>query len=675
MSRPIVHMIGAALMSAAALIPAGALAQQAVARIALTPATPRMVAGDTLRLTARALDANGAPVANATIRFQQVAAQFEGVVTPDGLVQAGAPSTIPLVVSAIAGDQKPVILHVQVVVDPGPAATITIAPRPTTLLVGQDFRVGAQVQSRAGDSRNDVATWTSSASAVARVGPDGTITGVAPGKSTITAAVGAVGAVRTTLDVTVVPAALGSLTIAPVRPNARTGDVIRFTVAATDASGRPVTGLTPTWMFSPGHGQLDADGAFVGYEAGTYSVSASFGSRTAQTSVTLAPRDVRRPATVVGSIVRSAFPTSEVWVHPNGKVAYLGTHLGGDSVYVLNVADPTKPSIVDSVMVNARVINDVMTSEDGKVLVVTREGADNRKNGIVIYTLDDPMHPKLAGEFTDGVTAGVHSAYVYTQEKFGRHVYLTNDGTGAMHVIDINDPAKPKEVAQWKTPRSDAGRMLHDIDVRDGFLYGSWWNDGLVILDIGAGVKGGSPSNPQFVSQFKYDLNALYKQVEAIGGAGFIRGTHTAWRHKNYIFIADEVFTMEDIGKLSAKQASRAFGRLQVVDVSDVMQPKSVAYYEPEYGGVHNVWVAGDTLYMGAYNAGFRAFDISGELRGDLRAQQREIVHVNPVDANGFIPNTTMTWGVVVKDGIAYVNDFNSGLFLIRIQPKPAIVP
>ena len=51
-----------------------------------------------------------------------------------------------------------------------------------------------------------------------------------------------------------------------------------------------------------------------------------------------------------------------------------------------------------------------------------------------------------------------------------------------------------------------------------------------------------------------------------------------------------------------------------------------MAWYEPEYGGVHNIWVAGDTLYMGAYNAGFRAFDISGELKGDLRAQGREMV-------------------------------------------------
>jgi hypothetical protein len=58
---------------------------------------------------------------------------------------------------------------------------------------------------------------------------------------------------------------------------------------------------------------------------------------------------------------------------------------------------------------------------------------------------------------------------------------------------------------------------------------------------------------------------------------------------------------------------------VQVIDVSDLKRPRSVAWYEPEYGGVHNVWVTGDTLYMGAYNAGFRAFDVSGELRGDLR--------------------------------------------------------
>ena len=29
-----------------------------------------------------------------------------------------------------------------------------------------------------------------------------------------------------------------------------------------------------------------------------------------------------------------------------------------------------------------------------------------------------------------------------------------------------------------------------------------------------------------------------------------------------------------------------------------------------------------------------------------------------------------MTWGVVVKNGLAYVNDFNSGLYLVRMEPE-----
>ena len=75
---------------------------------------------------------------------------------------------------------------------------------------------------------------------------------------------------------------------------------------------------------------------------------------------------------------------------------------------------------------------------------------------------------------------------------------------------------------------------------------------------------------------------------------------------------------------------------------------------------------------MGAYNAGFRAFDVSGQLKGDLRAQGREMVHVNTADMTGKVQNTAMTWGVVVnpKDGLAYVNDMYNGLWIVRLEPK-----
>ncbi|QJR35741.1 Ig-like domain-containing protein [Gemmatimonas groenlandica] len=655
--------------------PLAALSAQAapkIARLVITPASRTVVAGDTMRLRTEARDAQGNVLSGVTVRYRLGgSARFEGRVDSLGLVTASSTAVLPITVTATMPGAAPTFEVIEITAVPGPAARIELSPSSPKLVVGQRVRATARAYSASGDARGDRVTWKSENPAVASVTTTGLITAARAGT---TAIVATSGAVTQRLPVVVAASSLSSLTLTPGHVEARAGDVLRFALNAKDANGKAVTGLTPTWSFSPGQGQIDADGAFVGYEPGDYTITASFGARSVESTITLAPRDVRRPLSLVGRLPRTRFTTEEVWIHPDGKHAYLGSGGGGDVLYALDISNPADPKVTDSIISNTRRVNDVMTFPDGKFLVFTREGASDRKNGIVIASLDDPAHPKPIAEFTDGVTGGVHSAFVYKQDKFGTFIFLTNDGTGALHVIDVNDPYHPKEVARWKTEgRPDAGRSLHDIDLRDGLLYASYWNDGLIVLDVGNGIKGGSPSNPVKVSQFKYDLNAMYKQVEVDGGPGFIRGTHTAWRHKNYVFIADEVFPAAGPKGTKDAAAGRAYGRLQVVDVSDIANPKAVAFYEPEYGGVHNVWVAGDSLYMGAYNAGFRVFDISGELRGDLRAQGREIGHLNTADMDGHVKNAAMTWGVVVnpKDGLAYVNDDNNGLWIIRIEPKP----
>ena len=72
------------------------------------------------------------------------------------------------------------------------------------------------------------------------------------------------------------------------------------------------------------------------------------------------------------------------------------------------------------------------------------------------------------------------------------------------------------------------GGSLHDIDVQDGLAYLSNWNEGLVILDVGNGIKGGSPSNPQLVSQYKYDLN----DAVPAGRGGGRPGLHPRHAHR-----------------------------------------------------------------------------------------------------------------------------------------------
>jgi hypothetical protein len=163
------------------------------------------------------------------------------------------------------------------------------------------------------------------------------LTAVAAGRATITASAGEA---KATLPVQVIATPIGSVDLTPPTTRVRQGDVVRFQAEVKDRAGARITGLTPSWTFAPGKGMIDTDGAFVAYEPGEYTVSANFGSRTADAIVRVEPRDARRPLSVVGRLPRSRFNTEEVWIHPNGKYAYLGSGGGGDVIYTIDISDP-----------------------------------------------------------------------------------------------------------------------------------------------------------------------------------------------------------------------------------------------------------------------------------------------------------------------------------------------
>ncbi|HEX5819617.1 MAG TPA: Ig-like domain-containing protein, partial [Gemmatimonadales bacterium] len=281
--------------------PPAAAAPSPVKKIVITPANPVLTAGDSIRLTAVALGADGNPVPDAKVRFRMAGGRFEGAVDSMGLVTAGSTGTLGVAVIALVPGTKPYIEQLPIKMLPGSAARIEVTPQVTKLVAGQRLRLVPSVYSAINDKRADQPKWTSSASGVVKVAPDGMLTAVAPGTATLTASAGSANWSR---KVTVVANAIGSLEVTPGSSTGRTGDVIRFRLVAKDKAGRPIEGLTPTWSFSPGQGAIGEDGAFVGYEQGSYTVTASLGVRTAEAAVTLTPRDVRRPAQVVGRLPR-----------------------------------------------------------------------------------------------------------------------------------------------------------------------------------------------------------------------------------------------------------------------------------------------------------------------------------------------------------------------------------
>ncbi|MCI0486199.1 MAG: hypothetical protein L0229_06320, partial [Blastocatellia bacterium] len=340
-----------------------------------------------------------------------------------------------------------------------------------------------------------------------------------------------------------------------------------------------------------------------------------------------------------------------------------------DRLQVYDISDPANPKLTDTIKVDARHINDVSTTADGRIAVITRENASSRKNGIVFLDTSDPAHPKVVSEYTETVTGGVHSAFID-----GHYVYLTDDATGSLRVIDFKDVKNPKEVARWETENplskhivtpfgeSTGGRYLHDVQVKDGLIYLAYWRDGLVILDVGKGIKGGSPENPQFVSQLRFNYHELY-------GDGWLAGAHAVFRHGNYVFVGDEVFPAQfniyDPSRIPVR------GIVHIVDVSDIEHPRKVAEYGVPESGSHNIWAEGDLMYMGYYNGGGRVVDISGELRGDLYTQGREVGRLWTGETVGYRTNLPFTWGAQPHNRLVYFNDMNTGIWIVKLgEPK-----
>jgi hypothetical protein len=647
---------------------------QPVARVEVKPSAYALKVGDTVRLAAVAFDSAGQRLDSTRVYWFLSGGRFEGQVDSTGLVSAGATGTLNVTAAVVLPGRpgRPALGFSQVTVLPLPAARVAVSPQPSRMLTGTSLVLDAAPIAASGDRRYDPVTWSSSRPAVLDVSTFGRLTARLPGQATVTATAG--GATQS-WRVTVAPNTVARVGVAPADTAGRTGDVMRFRFSASDAARRAVADARPEWAVAPvgereGTATIDGNGVFVANDPGTYRVVATLGAKSVEAIVRVEARNITRQVSIVGRLPLKGLDAAELWLHPDGQYAYLSTI--GDRIYAIDISDAAKPRITDSVVVDARVVNDVMTTEDGKFGVMTREGASSRKNGIVILSFEDPAHPKPIAEFTETVTGGVHSTYVYRG-----YVYLTDDATGSMRVIDIRDPYHPKQVARWQVERPEAGRTLHDIDIRDGLATLSYWNDGLVILDVGNGIKGGSPENPQLVLQAKYDLNTLYKRVELAGGPGFIRGTHTSWRvGQRYVFVGDEVFpARQQGGGPGVIGLGRAYGRLHVIDIADHANPREVAWFEPEDGGAHNVWVAGDTLYLGDYQGGLRILDISGELKGDLLAQGREYAHVHTGDKDGKTPNMANAWGAIYRDGLVYVPDINSGLWVVRMEPRQTAIP
>ena len=649
----------------------------APARVVVAPAELRLEVGETATLEAVVYDADG-NVLDRPVFFFSRARRSVRVDSASGEVEALRPGSYEILVrvptepgggGGFRGGDGGVEASVSVIVPYPAVASIDFIGMPSRFYEGTSIRPEVRLNDQDGGIRTDITAELSSSDAtVVEVTRFGLLRITGSGSATVTATAQGV---SETLRVDAIANPTATVRLEASALEARTGDVLHFEATALDARGRSVPEIPIEYTFrartvdndlgTASSGLITEDGRFVADLAGEYTIMAAAGGTIATETVQIEPRNIRKTVEIVGRGRVADRKTSDLWVWaaPNGRdYAVTGTWGAEGHAYFWDVTDPTNIYMAATFRVDARTVNDVKVSEDGSICIISREGASNRRNGLVILDCSDIENkgvPVLA-RYDDELTGGVHNVFIADN-----HVYALSAGR-RYDIINIEDPTNPRRVGRFEldTP----GHGIHDVWVTDGIAVSSNWADGIVAVDVGGGGMGGSPQNPVKMGSYAYPSGWNH------AGWGY-RSESTG---KYYLIAGDETFPAwrnpQGIDRFSGP-AVNADGWMHFIEFDDKNNPREVARYEVPEGGTHNFWVEDDILYVAYYNQGLRVVDISGELLGNLYTQGREIAYFLPDDPDGFKSNAARTWGTMPFKGLIWVVDNNSGLWAVRLIDIP----
>ena len=451
------------------------------------PAQLHLEVGEKAQLTAT-LSAGGEAITDRTIMFFSRSRRSVGV-TAAGQVTAHGPGEFTIIAlvpkdPAARARRAEAMLRVEipVTIPNPPVESVEIVGLPDNLYAGTSFPLQVKVVDTSGVVREDVPLrFSSSQSNVAEADSFGHLVLKSPGSTQLTARAEDK---TTRVRLRVKDNPVERLELSASQQSAQTGDVVTFSVQGLDKSGNTVpdlpihfsvTGQVASGIIAPGaSAEIGADGKFVANRSGIYSVVASSGPNTTTRRIKVDPRRVRKQVKFVGQGKVRDRHTSDLWVW-EGKdgrdYAITGTWGAEGHAYIWDVTNPENITLIDTVRVDARTVNDVKISEDGSLAVISREGASNRKNGLVILDVSEPqVGVRIVSRYDDQLRGGVHNVFVHDN-----HVYAVNNGR-RFDIINIEDPSEPYRVGRFEldTP----GHSIHDVWVVDGVAFTSNWADG-----------------------------------------------------------------------------------------------------------------------------------------------------------------------------------------------------
>jgi hypothetical protein len=188
----------------------------------------------------------------------------------------------------------------------------------------------------------------------------------------------------------------------------------------------------------------------------------------------------------------------------------------------------------------------------------------NHDNGLEIFNITDPNHPKKVGQITDPGDGQADGIFVANDRAYVAE-WHDSTWTWKIIIVDVTNPANPIKLAEY----ADADGQFFRFYTEGDILYTSCFDNGFKILNISV------PTNIIELGRF-YD-----------GGSS------------SEFQVGDSIAYIADGG-----------GGLELLDVSDPANPVELGEYDDE-GTIFDVKISEEVAYIAGYGTGLTMLNVS----------------------------------------------------------------
>jgi len=392
------------------------------------------------------------------------------------------------------------------------------------------------------------------------------------------------------------------------------------------------------------------------------------------------------------------------------QTAYMGTWgrpeaCPNTGVRIIEVSEPTTPELIGTI---AGAEEFPGTSTDGvwvgavdtpaftgDVAVVGVRLCDTSElgrirggfRGLAIYDVTDPSAPELlstydSGDRTQGVndvTAAVRPDGTVVVSATVMQSYRHTEGElGDWRLVDITDPAAPAALADWDyrmtLPEDDPAAV--DINLHthtttlapDGLsVWVAVWDAGMVMLDLTddanpvvaahVPVVEGEEGNAHSIG-YDAETGVLVRNDEDLEWEAEDEDGTPSWGGQT-IYDASDLDAITQVGEYATELSDLSEG-----------EPAGAGYFS-----AHEVILDADLEYLSWYSDGLRIVDLSDPSKPVEIASFVPAPAVDPQQhfrGQGRGTSFAMVWSVKVADGLIYLSDLNSGLWIVQLEQLEA---